>query len=132
MDADARRDGCEGDAVRAGNPTDGFAVAAARRRSLQKVLIGERVGLIDLEDAAAGPPELDVGNLLAHLELLGLRSGYEPAEVETALLDGYLARGPLEMRRLDQCRWLRRIRLACIHGERRLLEPSQALAGRLL
>ena len=57
--------------------------------SEQKVL-GERVGLIDLEDAAAGPPELDVGNLLPHLELLGLRSDPELAEVETALLDGYL------------------------------------------
>ena len=38
-------------------------------------MVGERIGLIDLDDSALGPPELDLGNLLGHLLLLERRSG---------------------------------------------------------
>jgi Ser/Thr protein kinase RdoA (MazF antagonist) len=38
----------------------------------EQLILGERIGLIDLDDAASGPPELDIGNLAAHLELLAL------------------------------------------------------------
>ncbi|MBI4169264.1 MAG: aminoglycoside phosphotransferase family protein [Acidobacteria bacterium] len=37
----------------------------------QILLDGERGGLVDLDDVAWGPPELDLGNLLAHLDLFG-------------------------------------------------------------
>jgi Ser/Thr protein kinase RdoA (MazF antagonist) len=93
----------------------------------EQVLIGERIGLIDVDDAAAGPPELDVGNLLAHLDLLGLRAGRKLANVEAALLAGYLEGGRLDLPLLDRCRVLARLRLACIHRERLLLEPLPPL-----
>ena len=72
--------------------------------------------MVDLDDAAAGPPELDVGNLIAHLELLGLRGGRSLTNEIDALLDGYATAGPdLDGTRLDRCRRLTLLRLACIH-----------------
>ena len=41
----------------------------------EQIMVGERIGLIDLDDSALGPPELDIGNLLGHLLLLERRSG---------------------------------------------------------
>lgn len=95
----------------------------------EQVLLGARVGLIDLDDAAAGPPELDIGNLLAHLDLLELRAGKELSTAAHALLVGYLERGPLDEALLDRCRRLTRLRLACIHSEPLLLEPSPTLTA---
>jgi aminoglycoside phosphotransferase (APT) family kinase protein len=94
----------------------------------EQVLLGDRVGLIDLDDAALGPPELDVGNLLAHLDLLGLRSGRTLDRAAEALLDGYSRRGRLDARLLERCRTLSRLRLACIHDEARLLAGAEVLA----
>jgi hypothetical protein len=102
--------------------------AVHRNLSEETVLIWERVGLIEIEQAGVGPPELDIGNLLAHLDLLGLRSNVEPAGVELALLEGYRVDGILDDRLLDRCHRLARLRLACIHHEPRLLEPAQALS----
>ena len=88
----------------------------------EQVLIGERVGLIDLDDAALGPPELDVGNLVAHIELLGLRRGLDLRTATEALLSGYRRTGPaLEAGLLSCCRVLTLLRLACLHQETRLL-----------
>jgi len=87
-----------------------------------QVVVGERVGLIDLDDAACGPPELDVGNLLAHLTLLGLRLGRPLSAEREGFLRGYLGTGPdLERGRLDRCETLSLLRLACIHREPALL-----------
>jgi Ser/Thr protein kinase RdoA (MazF antagonist) len=95
----------------------------------EQVLVGERIGLIDLDDAAIGPPELDVGNLLAHLELLGLRYGLGMAEAAGALLEGYAASGAdLDPGLLDSCRRLSLLRLVCIHGEPRLLTSAESPA----
>jgi Ser/Thr protein kinase RdoA (MazF antagonist) len=94
----------------------------------EQVLLGERVGLIDLDDAALGPPELDVGNLLAHLDLLELRTGHTLERGKDAFLDGYANGGPLDLHLLERCRTLARLRLACIHGEARLLAPARVLA----
>jgi aminoglycoside phosphotransferase (APT) family kinase protein len=89
----------------------------------EQIVLGTRVGLIDLDDAALGPPELDVGNLLAHADLLALRSGADLSLAEDALLDGYANAGPrLDSALLDRCRRLSRLRLACIHGESALLD----------
>jgi Ser/Thr protein kinase RdoA (MazF antagonist) len=94
-----------------------------------QILVGERIGLIDLDDAALGPPELDVGNLLAHLDLLGLRSGSGVAEAGDALLDGYASSGAaLDQDLLDRCRRLSLLRLVCIHREPRLLTPAESPA----
>jgi Ser/Thr protein kinase RdoA (MazF antagonist) len=102
--------------------SESWAPATVVHRDLyeEQILLGDRVGLIDLDDAALGPPELDVGNLLAHLDLLELRSsrGLEPAR--EALVGGYVARNPLDDSLLERCRKLAQLRLACIHDEPRL------------
>jgi Ser/Thr protein kinase RdoA (MazF antagonist) len=88
----------------------------------EQILIGDRIGLIDLDDAAIGPPELDLGNLLAHLERLERSSGRGLAEATRTLRDGYEATGPdLDVALLDRCRRLSLLRLACIHAEPRLV-----------
>lgn len=88
----------------------------------EQVLLGDRVGLIDLDDAALGPPELDVGNLLAHLDLLELRTGRDLTAPRSAFLDGYESVASLDPELLARCRTLTRLRLACIHEEPRLLD----------
>ena len=89
----------------------------------EQILVGERVGLIDLDDVALGPAELDLGNLLAHLELLELRSGRPMAQERDDLLQSYQAVGlPIDMGRLADCRRLALLRLAAIHRSEPLLE----------
>lgn len=86
-----------------------------------QVLLGDRVGLIDLDKAAIGPPELDVGNLLAHADLLSLRSGRDLHEMREEIVLGYEGFGEcLDEELLDRCRRLARLRLACINDEPRL------------
>lgn len=94
----------------------------------EQVLLGEQVGLIDLDDAALGPAELDIGNLLAHLDLLELRSRRELDRGKDALLAGYAERGRLDPGLLERCRTLARLRLACIHNESRLLVDARVLS----
>jgi hypothetical protein len=89
----------------------------------EQLLLGERVALIDLDDVALGPPELDLGNLWAHLDLLGLRTGRRLAPAASAVLAGY-GTGALDNALLERCRVLARLRLACIHGEPGLLEAA--------
>jgi Ser/Thr protein kinase RdoA (MazF antagonist) len=82
----------------------------------EQVMLGDAVGLIDLDDAAIGPPELDVGNLCAHLEFLARRYGRNLDAMQRAFLDGYLSSGaPLELPLLLKCRSLSLLRLACVH-----------------
>jgi Ser/Thr protein kinase RdoA (MazF antagonist) len=100
----------------------------------EQVLLGDRVGLIDLDDAALGPPELDAGNLVAHLELLSLRSGRDLGAMTEDLLAGYERSGAsLDGALLDRCRLLARLRLGCIHDEPALIPlpmgPSRRRVG---
>jgi hypothetical protein len=84
----------------------------------EQILLGDRVGLIDLDKVAVGPPELDVGNLLAHADLLSLRSGRDLHEMSEEILLGYEGFGErLDEELLDRCRRLARLRLACVHDE---------------
>jgi tRNA A-37 threonylcarbamoyl transferase component Bud32 len=93
----------------------------------EQIMLGDRVGLIDLDDAAFGPPELDLGNLAAHVELLAMRSGRSVEPGLDALLDGYRAAAQqVDDALLDRCRRLTRLRLACIHGEGSLLDQAVA------
>jgi Ser/Thr protein kinase RdoA (MazF antagonist) len=87
-----------------------------------QLLVGERIGMIDLDDAAIGPPELDLGNLLAHVELLARRRSATVRPEGDALLAAYRARAPLDDGLLERCRALSLIRLACIHREPGLFE----------
>lgn len=92
----------------------------------EQVLAGEHVGLIDLDDAALGPPELDLGNLVAHAELLELRRRRDLGRQKDALLEAYSDTGPaLDGALLDRCRRLTLLRLACLNDD-------SALAGRAL
>jgi aminoglycoside phosphotransferase (APT) family kinase protein len=91
----------------------------------EQVLLGDAVGLIDLDDAALGPPELDLGNLGAHVTLLSLRRGQDLSDAMGSLLGGYAATGPpIDLGVLARCRDLALRRLACIHGLAQLLEPG--------
>jgi Ser/Thr protein kinase RdoA (MazF antagonist) len=81
----------------------------------EQVLLGERVGLIDLDDAALGPPELDIGNLIAHVELLERRRGADFRAAREALLGAYGV-DSLDAALFDRCRRLALLRLACIHA----------------
>jgi Ser/Thr protein kinase RdoA (MazF antagonist) len=103
-----------------------WPIATVVHRDLyeDQILLGRRVGLIDLDDAALGPPELDVGNLLAHIELLELRTGGSLAPAIDALLEGYGA-ATLDRALLDRCRRLTLLRLACIHGVPECVERAR-------
>jgi hypothetical protein len=91
----------------------------------EQIMVGERIGLIDLDDSALGPPELDLGNLLGHLLLLERRSGVDLAAVTASFLDAYRASGPqLDELLLERCRALTLLRLACIHGEAALIDAA--------
>jgi Phosphotransferase enzyme family len=84
----------------------------------EQILLGDRVGLIDLDKAAIGPPELDVGNLLAHADLLSLRSGRDLHEMREEIVLGYEGFGEcLDRDLLDRCWRLARLRLACVNDE---------------
>jgi Ser/Thr protein kinase RdoA (MazF antagonist) len=93
----------------------------------EQILVGEHIGLIDLDDAAAGPPELDVGNLIAQVELLELRRGRDLRSETRALLDGYVRAGvSLDDALLDRCRRLTLLRLACLNDDVRLVRSALA------
>jgi aminoglycoside phosphotransferase (APT) family kinase protein len=93
----------------------------------EQVLVGERVGLIDVDDAAVGPPELDLGNLLAHVQLLERRRNRDLAQEKQSLLDGYAMTGPaLDEVLLDRCRRLTLLRLACLNDDVALAERALA------
>lgn len=81
----------------------------------EQIVLGPRIGLIDLDDAALGPAELDVGNLVAHIELLELRRGRDLGATVEALLGGY-GLDSLDPALFDRCRRVALLRLACIHG----------------
>jgi len=89
----------------------------------EQIMVGERIGLIDLDDAALGPPELDIGNVLGHIDLLELRSERRLAAATETFLAGYRRTGPeLDPALLTRCRSLTLLRLVCIHREPALLE----------
>lgn len=93
----------------------------------EQILVGERIGLIDLDDAALGPPELDVGNLVAHVDLLAIRADTDLTAATEALFQGYRRTGPtLNAWLLARCRGLTLLRLACIHENRSLIDGADA------
>jgi len=93
----------------------------------EQIMVGEQIGLIDLDDAALGPPELDVGNLVAHIDLLALRSETDLTAATDAVLQGYRGTGPsLDAPLLARCRALSLLRLACIHETLTLIDVSLA------
>jgi Ser/Thr protein kinase RdoA (MazF antagonist) len=105
-----------------------WPIATVVHRDLyeDQIVLGRRVGLIDLDDAALGPAELDVGNLLGHAKLLGLRRNRDLGAAVRSFLNGYAATGPaLDDSLVDRCRRLTQLRLACIHGEASLIYRAE-------
>jgi aminoglycoside phosphotransferase (APT) family kinase protein len=91
----------------------------------EQILVGERVGLIDVDDAALGPPELDLGNLLAHTGLLSLRRERDLAREQHALLAAYAETGPeIDPALIERCRRLTTLRLACLNDDASLAEVA--------
>ena len=89
----------------------------------EQIMVSERIGMIDLDDSALGPPELDIGNLCGHIELLQLRAGSDLRAMTERLLGGYARTGPpLDASLLERCQRLTLLRLTCIHGDASLLE----------
>ena len=84
---------------------------------------GAGIGLLDWDDAALGEPELDLGNLEAHLLLddLQRRGSVRTAPLLIgALRAGYLARGEISLARLATYRRAALLRLATLE---RLADP---------
>ena len=95
----------------------------------EQVLVGEQVGVLDLDDVARGPAELDMGNLVAHLLLRARRTGHQ-ADV-AAVLHGYARHAALDAGLLARCTRLALLRLACLHRVPALLaEEVSARGGR--
>jgi Ser/Thr protein kinase RdoA (MazF antagonist) len=90
----------------------------------EQIVLSDMVGLLDVDDAAAGPAELDLGNLGAHLQLLALRTGVDADITSAALLGAYAAHAPLDKGLLARCRDLSLLRLACLHAEPALVPPQ--------
>lgn len=107
----------------AGSLSAEWPIATVVHRDLyeEQIILGPRVGLIDVDDAALGPAELDVGNLLAHIELLGIRSSRDLGPAVRALLRGYEG-VVLDQSLVDRCRRLTLLRLACIHQAPELIK----------
>ncbi len=91
----------------------------------EQIVLGDKVGLLDLDDAAAGPGELDLGNLLAHLALLARRSRVDVGPAVMQMLQAYAEQAPVDAELLEQCRALSLLRLACLHAEPLLLDDLE-------
>lgn len=117
-----------GDAVRVAVPalSQPWDAVTVVHRDLyeEQIVLGALVGLLDLDDAAAGPGELDLGNLLAHLRLLSRRSGHTLDQATTTLLTAYADVAPLDAALLGRCEALSLLRLACLHRDEALLATA--------
>ena len=84
----------------------------------KQVLLGEHEAwIIDFDTASMGDPALDLGNLVAHLDLAGLVHGADARALTRAFLDGYAATGaPLDPGRVQVWRRATLLRLACINA----------------
>jgi len=95
----------------------------------QIVVLADRIGLLDWDDAALGEPELDLGNLEAHLLLEDFeRHGIvrdAPRRIG-ALRSGYLERGEVNPEKLATYTRSALLRLATLE---RLADPRRSVLG---
>ncbi len=108
----------------------------------QLLIAGESVTVLDIDTLSLAEPELDLGNLLAHFDLLALRSPSSFCHRLTEpLIDGYRRAGgrPLDGDRLLWYQAAAILRLTCVHAGRSdagaqvggLLHLAQRLIGAL-
>ena len=98
----------------------------------QQILLGEAVGVVDLDNLAVGPPEIDLGNLIAHIDLFALHLGQGVEEFKVwrgSVLASYRVHRPLDLAAVQAVRVVTLVRLAGVYAGATHL-PS--LAGRLL
>jgi aminoglycoside phosphotransferase (APT) family kinase protein len=101
-------------------------------------LVDGGVGFLDLDEASLGEPAIDLGNLVAHLEMADLQRDGSPGAggaLGGALVDAYRIRGAIDPGRLAVYRAATLLRLASLArvAERsRSVLPWQELAARLI
>ena len=105
--------------VRAALLTDPGDPGAPSHRDLhdKQILVGERLGLLDLDTAALAEPELDLANLHEHVLLRG-QQGLWSSEAVTAGVEGVAAAAAtlrVDARRMAAYRAATRLRLASIY-----------------
>ena len=86
----------------------------------QVLVAAGRIGLLDFDTLALGDPALDLGNLVAHLELRALQGHGSHADAErlaASLLEGYRA-GRSIRERIAAYAQATRVRLACVYAFR--------------
>ncbi|OLC54920.1 MAG: hypothetical protein AUH92_03200 [Acidobacteria bacterium 13_1_40CM_4_69_4] len=105
----------------------------------QILLDGSSGGLVDFDEMAGGPAEIDLGNLLAHLDLYAVYLPAGAARIEEAargLVAAYERRRALHLPALMIARAASLIRLACLYaaapGLADLTPPLVTRAERLL
>jgi aminoglycoside phosphotransferase (APT) family kinase protein len=92
----------------------------------QLLLNGNAVGFVDLDDVAVGAPEIDLGNLLAHLDLFGLfhsRRSVPLAHSARMLESVYCSAHPLSRPALFVTRGASLLRLAGVYAGTTELAP---------
>jgi len=110
--------------VLAGSALEGAAFSAPvlLHRDLhpqQLFLNGSAVGFVDLDDIAVGAAEIDLGNLLAHLDLFGLFQNRQSPPLDEAahmLESEYCAARPLSRQALLVARGASLLRLAGVYA----------------
>ena len=103
------------------------AVVVHRDLHDKQVVLGDRIGLLDLDLAAYGDPALDLANLLVHVDLRARQGRCTPARaarVGAAILAGYQPDAPTRSR-LPGYAASTRLRLAGVYSFR--LAPSALL-----
>lgn len=96
----------------------------------QVIVFGRQIGLVDLDEASLGEPELDVGNFIAHLMLTDLQQlgTVGPAFfLAQIFLGAYCGRSPISESRLAAYTASSLLRLASL---KRLGEPGISVIGR--
>ena len=97
----------------------------------QILLTADAVGFIDLDDACLTEPAVDLGNLIAHLDLLAIQDQPIAARCNAAALaivTGYRAAGgDVEDALLAACRAVALVRLAGVHAPRSGVDPGYRL-----
>ena len=83
----------------------------------QVLIKGGRAGAMDFDTASASDPMIDVGNLIAHYRLQGLRTGFDVAAfVRFAELGPDLRRPDIDIARIEPWRRAALLRLACLYS----------------
>jgi hypothetical protein len=92
----------------------------------QRILLqDDRAGLVNMDDVAVGAAEIDLGSLLAHLEVAGLYRHGDPeryTKAEWELLQAYRSAQPFYRDALEAARGLALLRYAAVNADNQQIE----------